>query len=74
MRTVLVVTFDEVIELFLLLQDVVVRRFGGLILQGQMHPFVPLVLLRAAGLNALDANPKSQPPDGEPAEAEQIVR
>ena len=45
-----VLTLDEVIEPFLLLQDVVARRFGGLTLQGQMHPFVPPVLLRAAGL------------------------
>ena len=41
-----VLTLDEVIEPFLLLQDVVARRFGGLTLQGQMHPFVPPVLLR----------------------------
>ena len=37
MRSLIVVAFDEVVELGLLLQEVVAGRLGGLQLQGQMH-------------------------------------
>jgi hypothetical protein len=33
-----------------------------------MHALVPAVLLRLAGLNALDPNPQPQPPDRELAQ------
>ena len=55
MRSLLVVALDEAIELRLLLQEVLRRRFGGFLLQRQMHALVPAVLLRIAGLDALDA-------------------
>jgi len=34
-----------------------------------MHPLVPAVLLRLAGLDAFEANPEPQPPDRELAES-----
>jgi hypothetical protein len=37
----LVVAVDEAIELLLLLQEVVSRGLRGLLLQGQMHAFMP---------------------------------
>jgi hypothetical protein len=36
-----------------------------------MHALVAAILLRAAGLDALNADPQAQPPDGELAQAEQ---
>jgi hypothetical protein len=47
----------------LLLQEVFPRWLGGLLLQRQMHAFMPTVLLRVTGLDALDADPEAQPPD-----------
>ena len=57
MRALLVVALDEAIELRLLLQEVLRRRLGRLLLQRQMHALVPAVLLRVAGLDALDGDP-----------------
>src|SRR5471032_3284903 len=71
MRSFLVVVVDEGVELGLLLQEVFSRRFGGFILQGQMHPFVPTVLLWITRLDALDADPQAKPPDRELAEAKE---
>jgi hypothetical protein len=51
----------EGIELCLLLQRA--RRAGGLFLQGQVHALVAAVLLRMAGLDALDGDAQPQPPD-----------
>jgi len=56
MRSLLVVVADEVVELGLLLQEVLARRFGGFFLQGQVHAFVPTVLLRITRLDALDGD------------------
>ena len=50
----IVAAFDEVIELGLMLQEVLAGWLGSLELQSQMHAFMPAVLLRMAGLDALD--------------------
>src|SRR5580692_483235 len=71
MRSLLVVIVDEGIELGLLLQEVLPRRFGGFFLQGQVHAFVPTVLLWITRLDTLDADPEAQPPDRELAEAKE---
>src|ERR1700674_813432 len=55
-RPVMVEALDEVIELPLLLEEVLRRRLGGFLLEGQMHPFVAAVLLRVAGFDGLDAD------------------
>ena len=54
MGSLVVVAVDEVIKPGLLLQEVFGGWFGGLQLQGQMHTFMSAVLLRMAGLDALD--------------------
>ena len=58
MRPLVVVFVDEAIEPGLLLQEVLPGRFGGFLLQGQMHAFMPAVLLRLSGLDALERDPK----------------
>lgn len=73
MRPILVVNLDEVIKALLLLQEVEGGRFGGFLFQGQMHALVPAVLLRVAGLDALEADAESEPPDTEPGESEQSI-
>jgi hypothetical protein len=55
-RPLVVAALDELIELGLLLQEVLARRFGGFLLQGQVHAFVAAILLRVAKLDALDAD------------------
>lgn len=67
MGALVVVYVQERIKALLLLQEV--ER--GLLLEGQVHAFMAAVLLRASGLDALDADTEAQPPDGEPAESEQ---
>ena len=47
--------------------------FSGFFLQGQVDPFMAAVLLRFAGLDALDGDAEFQPPHGELGEAEQGV-
>src|ERR1700733_3770775 len=71
MRSLPVVIVDEGIELGLLLQEVLPRRFGGLFLQGQVHAFVPTILLGISRPDTLDADPEAQPPDRELAEAKE---
>src|SRR6516164_5426196 len=62
--SLVVVAVDEVIEPGLLLQEVFGGRFGSLQLQGQMHTLMSAVLLRMAGLDALDLDAEPEPPDG----------
>ena len=63
-------TLNEVIKAGLLLQEVGGGRFGGFFLQGEMHALMTAILLRMAGLDALDANAQAKPPDGEFAQVE----
>jgi len=74
MRPVIVVTLNEVIKTVLLLQEVVAGWTGGLLLEGQVHAFVTVVLLWMARLDAFNRDTEPQPPDGEPAQAEQGMR
>ena len=46
----------------------------GFLLQSQMHAFMPAVLLRMAGLNALDRDAQAQPPDRQSRKLEQSMR
>jgi hypothetical protein len=48
---------NEVIELRLLLQKVGTCWLDRLMLQGQIHAFMPAILLRLAWLDPLDTNP-----------------
>src|SRR5687768_11030800 len=73
MRALLVEALDERIEAGLLLQEVASGRLGGLLLEGEVHAFMAAILLRMAGLDALDRNPQAQPPHRELAEAEDGV-
>ena len=74
MGTFLIEDVDELIEAGLLLQEVGSGRFGGFLLQGEMHTFMTAVLLRMARLNAFDTDAQPQPPDGELAQVEQGMR
>lgn len=62
MRSMLVIAFDERVEAGLLLQHIGGRGVGGFSLERQMHPLVPAILLRVAGLNALQLNAEPEPP------------
>jgi hypothetical protein len=59
-RPILVVAINEGIEAGLLLQDVGRGRLGRLILQREMHPFEPPVLLRPAGRDPLEMKVHSE--------------
>ena len=59
MRALVVVEVEEVVEPGLLLQEVLGGRLGGLFLQGQVHALMAAVLLRMAGLDALDVDAES---------------
>src|ERR1700747_848507 len=65
---------DEVIEFCLLLQAVSARRSGGLLLESEMQALVASVLLRMAGLDALDLNAEPEPPHRKLREVEQGIR
>jgi hypothetical protein len=41
--------------------------------EGQVHAFMPAILLRMTGLDAFDGDAQTQPPDGELGEVEQRV-
>ena len=73
MRPLGVEFLDEGIEAGLLLQAVHAGWAGCLALQRQMHPFMTTVLLRIAGLDALDGNTEPQPPDRQPGEVEEGI-
>src|SRR4029450_10941633 len=60
---------DESIEAGLLLEHGGGGGLGGFGLQGEMHAFVPTILLRMTGLDAFDVDAQAQPPDGEGAGA-----
>src|SRR6201993_3041071 len=47
---------EEGVELGLLLRDIGARRAGGFFLQGQMHTFMPAVLLRMTGADPLNGD------------------
>src|SRR5579872_4566422 len=61
MGPIAVEVFDEVIE-------------RGLLFEGEVHAFMPAVLLGMARFDALDADAQSQPPDRKLREIEQTVR
>ena len=69
----MVIALDERIEPGLLLEHIGGGGLSGFGLQGEMHAFVPTILLRMTGLDALDVNAEAEPPDGEGAEAIQGV-
>jgi hypothetical protein len=72
-RSVVIISFYEIIKQFLLLQKVIGRRFRRFFLQGQVHALMPAVLLRVARLNAFDRDAQAEPPDGKLAQAEQSM-
>ena len=53
---------NEGVKFSLLLKDVGSGGAGGLLFEGQVHPFMPAVLLRMTGLNALNRDSQPQPP------------
>ena len=72
MRPLLVVAI-EVVEAGLRLHEVLRGRLGGFLLQCQVDSLVAAVLGGMAGLDALDVDPKPQPPDGKLAQIEEGI-
>jgi hypothetical protein len=72
-RPFLVEDVDEVIKPGLPLQEVETGWFGGFFLQGEMHALMTAILLGMIRLDAFNANPKPEPPDGKFAQVEQGV-
>jgi len=70
-RPLVVVDAGEGIEASLLLEKILSGRLGGFLLQGQVHTFVPAVLLWMSRFDALDGDPQTQPPHGQFAQAEE---
>ena len=56
MRAVDVIAVHEAVEPGLLLQEITACGPGGLFFEGQVHSIMAAVLLRPAGLDALDAD------------------
>ncbi len=56
-----VIHFYEVVESFLLLQEIIGRRHGSLFFQSQMHAFMTAILLRVARLDPFDRDAETQP-------------
>ena len=56
---------DEVVEASLLLKEILSCGLRGLRFQRQVHALVAPVLLRVAGLDALEPEAEAQPPDRE---------
>src|SRR5689334_14529833 len=73
MRPFVIELGHEFIEAGLLLKAVCACGPGCLFLQGQMHPLMASILLRMAGLDALDLDAEPQPPDGELRKVEEPV-
>src|SRR6185312_9023949 len=71
--TLMVKLADESIKLGLLLKEVGASRARRFDFQGSMHAFVTAVLLRMAGLNALDGDAEAEPPNGKPAQIAEII-
>src|ERR1700686_4048332 len=71
MRPLAVVALDEAIEACLLPQEILRGRMSSFLLERQVHALMTAVLLRAAGPDALDANPEPQPPHRQLAQAEE---
>src|SRR5579883_325269 len=68
-RTVVVVVVAEAVEAGLLLGERGGGRLRGLLLEGAMHALVPAVLLRRAGVDALEPDAELDPVHREPSEA-----
>ena len=73
MGSLVVELADERIEARLLLQAVHSGWSGRFLLERQVHALVPAVLLRMAGLDALDGDAQAQPPYGQLGEVEQRI-
>ena len=71
MGTLVVEDLDKFFEARLLLKKIGGGRLGGLFLQSQMHALMTPILLRMAGLDALNADPQAEPPHRELAQVEQ---
>jgi hypothetical protein len=69
--TFVVEDLDKFVEARLLLKKIGDGRLGGRFLQGQMHALMTPVLLRMAGLAALNTDPRAEPPHRELAQVEQ---
>ena len=54
---------EKIIEARLLLKEMFPPLALSLRFEREVHAFMPAVLLRMAGLDALDANAQAQPPD-----------
>ena len=73
MRAFGVELVHEGVETVLLLQKVGARRARCLLLEREVHPFMPAILLRMAGLDAFDADAQPEPPDRQPRKVEEAV-
>jgi hypothetical protein len=73
-RTLGVELFEEFVEAGLLLQAVHAGQAGGLLLERQVHALVPAILLRVTGLDALDQDAETKPPDGVLGKVEEGIR
>ena len=72
-RALVVELSDEAVELALLRSEAVRWRPGGLVLERAVHALMTAILLRMARLNAFNADPQPEPPDGKLAQLEQGV-
>ena len=63
MRSLGIELVNEGVEAVLLLEAVVARRAGRLFFEGEVHALMAAILLRMAGLDALDRDAEAEPPD-----------
>jgi len=68
-RAILVELFDEIVELALLLKTIETRRPCRFLLEREMHPFVPSILLGMTRPDPLDADAQTKPPDRKAAQS-----